>query len=117
MKYAMVLFLAIPWYVAATPSLQWKASTGAEGYKVYCGPTPIGEQPAPVAVIDTTHDLAGVVTIGTEYECWVRATTTATVNGKPIPDSAESNHVVFTAPGPVQVITYPTAPSSILLQW
>ena len=114
---AIFMLLAVAALVAGAPVLTWDPSSGAEGYKVYCGPTPIDTEPVPVQVAAASIDLVGAVTSGTEYECWVRATTTELIGGQPIPDSADSNHVVFTVPMPVQTITYPTPPTSILLRW
>ena len=93
------------------PTLTWNPVAGAEGYNVYCGPTPIAADPVPVATVLVSHDLVSVVTPGVEMECWV----TATAAG--FAESPASSHVVFTEPMPSQTIVVPGQPSSVTVTW
>ncbi len=94
----------------AAPTLQWDypPDVGQNGFRVYCGATPISGTPAPVEVTETQWDAASL-TRGTEHECWVTAF-------RDDEESPHSNHVQFT-PMDVQIITLPSAPSGIRIQW
>jgi len=111
MKHIAWLLLVLPFSALAVPTLQWDTSSGAEGYNVYCGPTPVGSPAAVDAGNQTTHDLAGSVTPGVQYECWV----TAYAAG--FPESADSNHIQFTPPETVQTLVVPGQPSSVTISW
>ena len=112
MKNLFLLIFLFPLAVFSAPTLQWDASTGAEGYNVYCGETPITTA-APVDVGNvTTYDLFGSVINGVEYECWVTAySTTLGV------ESADSNHIQFAPPQIVQTLVVPGQPSSVTVSW
>ena len=109
LSFAAILFVSA---VQAAPTLEWGASAGAEGYNVYCGPTPISTQPTAIdAGNNTTYDLDGSVTAGVQYECWVTAYAAA------VGESADSNHIQFTPPVLAQTIVVPGQPSSVTIQW
>lgn len=109
MIFAVLLLFCIP--VMAAPTLTWDASAGAEGYRLYCGETPISDvQPIDVGA-DELYDLAGTVTAGIEYECWV----TAYAAG--FPDSGHSNHLVFTPPTAPIVEIVPGPPPHVRITW
>ena len=93
-------------------SLQWDASAGAEGYKLYCGVVPIAVTPTAIDIGNvTTYDISALVSVGIQSECWV----TAYAAG--VPDSADSNHIRLTPPTTVQTIVVPGQPSSVTIQW
>ena len=107
----LAALLLVPSLAAAAPTLQWDASSGAEGYNVYCGEIPLTTV-TPVDVGNAlTHDLSGSVSAGTQYECWV----TAYAAG--LGESADSNHVQFTPPNAVQTVVVPGQPSSVTISW
>jgi hypothetical protein len=108
--WALIIFGAKA--VIAAPNLAWDGVVGAEGYYVYCEPTPIAGAPVQYdAGASTTIDLVGNVLNGTEYECW----TTAYASG--LPESADSNHIRFTPPAVVQTIVVPGQPNNVTIQW
>ena len=111
-RFLMTLIGLVVWsHAIAYPLLLWDPSDGAEGYKVYCDPTPIVDTPTPIPTVDTSYDMTGAVTPGVQYECWV----TAYAAG--VPDSADSNHIRFTPPTTVQTIVVPGQPSSVTISW
>ena len=89
----------------------WDASVGAEGYRMYCGPTPIATAPVPIDVgTPTTLDMAGTLTIGTEYECWVTA-----YAGEM--ESADSNHLKVVAEEPWITVVAPRSVKGFRVTW
>ena len=112
MKGLATFVLALAAFSAgAAPTLMWDPSSGAEGYRVYCGPTPIAAAPVAIdAGVTPSIDMAGTLANGTEYECWV----TAYADTR---ESGQSNHLVFTpAPPPVTVII-PGVPKSFTIKF
>lgn len=110
---AVLLFLVTS-VVTAAPTVVWDASAGADGYKIYVEPTPVAGSPTMTDVGNVlVFDLGPQVQIGTEYEIWV----TAYATDPAIPDSADSNHIRLTPPAAPQVVTIPSPPSTIQIQF
>lgn len=112
MRIAATVCLALAVFSAgAAPILTWDASAGAEGYRLYCGPTPIVAVPVPIdAAAETTIDMVGTLDIGTQYECWVTAYADAQ-------ESGHSNHLVFTSEPPPVTVTIPGVPKSFTIRF
>lgn len=111
MNKLILLSLLFASAVCADPWLAWTGSTGATGYRVSCGTTPLGAvTPVDVAAA-LTYDLGLIPVVnGTEYECFVVAYNAEVT-------SPESDHLVFTPLDAPQVINFPAAPSSITITW
>ena len=111
--YCVIILASVTAWAAseAAPVIQWDASSGAEGYNVYCSEIPL-VPPTPTDVGNVlTHDLGPTVVAGTIYECWI----TAYAAG--FPESAESNHIQFTPPAVAETIVVPAPPSSVTISW
>ena len=108
---ATIIAMTLSAICQAAPTLQWDypPDVGQDGFRVYCGATPITGTPTSVEVVPTEIDLAGIVTAGTEYECWVAAY-------RGVEESPPSDHLVFTVPTE-QTIILPSAPSGIRITW
>jgi hypothetical protein len=112
MKTLIALILSVLSFSALATTLTWGPSSGAEGYKVYIEPTPVSGAPVVTDVGNvTTYTIAPALAVGTQYEVWV----TAYAAG--LPDSPESNHIQWTEPAPIQTITYPNPPTSVILNF
>lgn len=110
MKYIILLILFVSSSIYAAPILEWDGVSGAEGYNVYCGETPVGVVVPIDAGIPTSYDLVGSVSTGVQYECWVTAYTA-------VAESAESNHIQLTPPNPVSTFVIPGQPVNVRILW
>jgi hypothetical protein len=86
----------------------WDEVLGATGYRIYCETRPLSGGPytpdfdVPLPPVD----IESAAPVGVQTECWVTAYDATQ-------ESAESNHIVFTNPGPLQVIEMLTPPAQI----
>ena len=89
-------------------NVTWDTVPGATGYRLYCEPTPlpVGPYTPDFEVPLPPVDIESAAPVGTPVECWVTAYNTET-------ESADSNHIVLTNPGPFQVIEMLTPPAQI----
>lgn len=91
----------------------WDPVEAADGYRFYCAPTPVGPGPfAPLGEVSAptvTFDATAGLPVAVQSECWVTAFNTDS-------ESADSNHVSLTNPGPF-VVTYTlTPPAQVTVQ-
>jgi hypothetical protein len=104
-----LVLLAAP--AMAAINVTWDIVEAATGYKVYCEATPIGAGPyvADFTVQAPPVDIEAAAPVNVQTECWITAYAAAA-------ESADSNHIVFTNPGPFQVIQMLTPPSTVNFQ-
>jgi len=93
---------------AGAVNVTWDEVPAAEGYRVYCEPTPLSGGPytADFDVVAPPVDIESATPVGVQHECWVTA---YDMTG----ESADSNHIRLTNPGPFQVIEMLTPPGQI----
>lgn len=101
-----LMMTAIP--AVAEINVTWDTVPAADGYKMYCEPTPVGAGPytADFTVPAPPVDIEAAALVGVQTECWVTAYNADS-------ESADSNHLRLTNPGPFQVIETLTPPGSV----
>jgi hypothetical protein len=104
---AVVLSLAAGAAVGAI-NVTWDTVPGASGYRLYCEPAPLSGGPytADFEVPAPPVDIESAAPAGVPTECWVTAYDATQ-------ESADSNHLRLTNPGPFQVIEMLTPPAQI----